>query len=290
MALTGRPLSVLVIAYGREDLLADALRPLSGHFPIVVIDNAQAPECEALCRSLGARYVDPGANLGFARGVNLGLRVVDTTHDVLLLNPDARIDPGDVKRLQAALHRDARASCAAPAQSHPVTAVPQRVGWPFPSPRREWLIALGLGRLLGHEDFLIGAILLLDRDALDDIGGFDERFFLYAEETDWQRRAVAAGWHGLPVPEIQATHVGAATSTDPHSQEAYFYAASEIYVRKWFGPRGWASYRAAVVAGAVPRMLVGGRTRRASALRRLKIMLRGPVRHRTAFLAGGGPR
>lgn len=290
MVMNARSLSVLVIAYGREDLLRDCLDPLAGIYTVVVVDNARTAECAELCRSLNARYVDPGDNLGFAGGVNVGLDVVDPTHDVLLLNPDARIDPSAVKLLQAALLSDERASCAAPAQRHPVTGEPQRVGWPFPSPGREWLIALGLGRLIDAEEFLIGSVLLLDRDALDEIGGLDERFFLYAEETDWQRRALAAGWHGRLVPEIVATHVGAATSADPRSQEAHFFAACEIYVRKWFGSRGWAAYRAAVVLGTIPRMLAGSRDRRASAARRLRIMLRGPVRHRAALLSAGGAR
>lgn len=283
--LRPRPVSVLIVAYGREDLLEECLRTLRRGFPVVVVDNARSAACADLCGTLQVEYLDPGANLGFAGGVNRGLASVDPWHDVLLLNPDARVDAAAVARLQAAMRGGQRVCCVAPAQRHPGTAEQQRIGWPFPSPTREWLISLGLGRLVRAEDFVIGAVLLLNRDALDEVGGFDERFFLYAEETDWQRRAVAAGWRVLSVPEIEATHVGAATSSDSRVRDAHFYAAAELYVRKWFGSRGWASYRAAVIVGALLRMLAGGRDRRGPAARRLRIMLRGPLRHRAELLA-----
>lgn len=289
MAVTMRPISVVVVAYGRDDLLAESLHPLAGAYPVVVVDNARSPKCAELCRSLQVRYVDPGGNLGFAGGVNVGLDATDPSHDVLLLNPDARIDGSALERLSMTMHGEPRVCCTAPAQRHPGTAERQRIGWPFPSPRREWLIALGLGRLVRAEDFVIGAVLLLNRDALGEVGAFDERFFLYAEEADWQRRAVDAGWRAQSVPEVVATHVGAATSTDSQLREAHFYAAAELYVRKWFGSRGWLSYRAAVVVGACARMLLGGAERRDPAARRLRIMLRGPLRHQQELLASGGP-
>lgn len=285
-----RALSVVVVAYGRADLLRDCLAPLAQTHDLVVVDNAGSSECAEICRTLGVRYVDPGGNLGFAAGVNVGLAQVATDHDVLLLNPDARIESEALARLHEGLEGDPRAACVAPAQVHPETGDRQRVEWPFPSPGREWLIALGLGRLVRAKDFVIGSVLLLDRDALDQVGAFDERYFLYSEETDWQRRAVAAGWHSHFVPDAVATHVGAATSSDTDVQEAHFFASGELYVRRWFGAAGWAAYRLAVIVGALPRLVVGGRQGRAAAGRRLRIHLRGPVRHRAGLLAVGGAR
>ena len=286
--MSERPLSVLVIAYGRADLLRDCLRPLAGVHPVVVVDNGQEEACAAACRELAVSYVDPGGNLGFAGGVNRGLDEIDAVnpdHDVLLVNPDARVEPAAVAALQEALDADPRAACVAPAQRHPGTGEEQRVAWPFPTPGREWLIALGLGRLVRAEDFLIGSVLLLRRAALDEVGRFDERYFLYSEETDWQRRAADAGWHSRLVPDVVATHVGAASSSDPAVQEAHFFAATETYARKWYGATGWAAYRLAMVVGALPRMLLARGDRRAAARRRLRILLRGPVRHRAEVLA-----
>ena len=97
-------------------------------------------------------------------------------------------------------------------------------------------VSSGFGRR-----FVIGAVLLLDWDAIREIGLFDERFFLYCEETDWQRRAPDArlAFGGL-CRGASAVHAAPARATDPARREALFHAAQETYIRKWFGARaGW---------------------------------------------------
>ena len=89
--------------------------------------------------------------------------------------------------------------------------------------------------------FVIGAVLLIAREALDEVGLFDERFFLYAEETDWQRRARARGWEAAVCGDASAHHEGAGTSENPLRREMLFQAAQETYIRKWYGAAGLAS-------------------------------------------------
>ena len=60
-------------------------------------------------------------------------------------------------------------------------------------------------------DWLSGAFLLVRREVFDQVGGFDERFFLYAEETDWQRRIRNAKWEIDWVPEARVVHFGGAS-------------------------------------------------------------------------------
>ena len=81
--------------------------------------------------------------------------------------------------------------------------------WPFPSPLRAWLDNLGPGPDPARAAFVIGSILLIRAQALAEVGGFDERFFLYAEETDWQHRATQAGWQiGLVTGTSRVAHRG----------------------------------------------------------------------------------
>jgi GT2 family glycosyltransferase len=154
----------------------------------------------------------------------------------------------------------------------------QRVVWPFPSPGRAWLQAVGLGRVPARQTFVVGAALLLRREALDAVGPFDERFFLYAEEADWQRRAGAAGWRSAVCTEAVATHIGAASSDDQLKRETLFHAAQETYVRKWSGTAGWHVYRAGTVLGAAGRAIVLRGERRLDASRRMSLYRRGPRR------------
>ncbi|WP_139977451.1 glycosyltransferase [Nocardioides litoris] len=276
-------LTVVVVAYGADNLLDDCLAPVAARWPTLVIDNASRPECSDIAARHGARYVDAGGNVGFAGGVNLALSLVPPRSDVLLLNPDARIAPDQVETLARHLRRDPNVACVAPAQRQTHSGLPQRVAWPFPGPLRQWVVALGLGGLMRQDDYVIGAALLISGAALEDVGPFDERFFLYSEEADWQRRARGRGWRCELVTAATAEHVGGATSTDPRRRDAYFHAAHELYVRKWFGPAGWAVYRAACLAGDSARWVSGG-ARREHAARRLRIYATGPVRHRERLL------
>ena len=265
---------MVVVAFGAPDLLLQALRPLAA-LDVVVVDNSSRVDVRAVCRTTGVRYVDPGRNLGFAGGVNLGVRTLGVDGDVLVLNPDAIVQASDLDRMLTVLHADRHTAAVAPRLVGPDGE--QRASWPWPSPGHMWQEAVGLGRVADRHDFLVGAVLLLSGQALAEVGTFDERFFLYAEETDWQRRAVDLGWQVKVVPEVVAVHTGAGTSTDGARRQALFHAGTETYIRKWFGPRGWLSYRAAAVVGAAARSLLPG-PRGSAARRRVVLYTRGPRR------------
>ena len=273
---TGRRLEVVVVAYGQPQLLTRALSPLRG-LSVTVVDNSSSAAVRAAAETAGARYVDPGRNGGFAAGVNAGLRVIDPRADVLLVNPDAVVEPGDVALLHAALLASPDLASVGPAQVDS-TGAGSRVEWPFPSPLGTWVDAAGLGRLRRNR-YVIGSVLLLRREAIEHVGPFDdERFFLYAEETDWAYRATRLGWRHAVVPEARAEHVGAATSTDAARREAHFHAAQEVYLRKHFGALGWQVSRAGQVIGSAVRgaALVGERGQAARA--RVRLYVDGPLR------------
>jgi GT2 family glycosyltransferase len=268
---------VVVVAYGSPEMLRCALEPVR-ELAVTVVDNSSLPEIRGLCGELGVRYLDPGWNGGFAAGVNHGLAHRRTPGtDVLLLNPDAAVDVDGVRRLHRALRADPDLASVAPAQVD-ASGAPARVAWPFPTPLRSWLEAVGLGRINDrHEDYVIGSVLLLRAEALAQVGGFDDEFFLYAEETDWAKRASLMGWHHRLVTKVTATHVGAGTSSDPRRREMHFYAGQERYFRKHFGAAGWQCARLAQLVGAAVRMvaLPGERGMRARA--RSALLVRGPV-------------
>jgi GT2 family glycosyltransferase len=276
----GEPaLHIVIVAYGSPDALALTLEALDGAHPVTVVDNSSSTETEKVVEAAHATYVDPGRNLGFAAGVNLGLAQLPPDHgDVLLLNPDARIWPAGLSQLRRALAEDPKAACVAPALHDPRNGQAERTCWPFPSPLQAWAEAIGLGRLYANCDFLIGAVLLLRREALAEVGRLDERYFLYAEEVDWQYRARAAGWHGRSCPEVDAEHLGAGTGGDPRWRQAMFHASVERFVRKWYGPLGWTSFRLASLVGAILRGTVRAGSRGRSERRRAVLYVRGPIK------------
>lgn len=267
----------IVVAYGGVDSLRNTLAALAG-LDVLVIDNSADSEVQAVAVDAGARYVDSGANIGFARAVNLGLLQAGG-RDVVLVNPDAEVSAETVQALVARLHvPGSRVAAVAPKLTSP-EGLEQRVRWPFPSPMGAWLQAAGIARLKSDANgFLVGAVLALRGSALERLGGFDESFFLYGEETDWERRAVAEGWDLVLAEDLEATHIGGGSSEDEWRREIHFHAGGERYIRKWFGRSGWASYRLATVLGAALRVVLLTGARRTEAARRLTLYLHGPKR------------
>jgi GT2 family glycosyltransferase len=282
---------VVVVAYGAVRELDTSLSALGAAFPVTVVDNSSSTDVGAVAEARDANYVDAGANLGFGAGVNIALSRLEQAPPeyVLLLNPDAILAPAELERLTAYLdgERNSRVAAASPALVGR-DGVRQRVVWPFPSPWRAWVEAFGLGRRLpSRQTFVIGAVLLLRWSAIVEVGLFDERFFLYAEEMDWQRRATDLKWRSSLCAEVVAVHSGAGASADPVRREALFHAGQETYIRKWFGSRGWWSYRSAAAFGAVVRAMVLRGERKTAARLRVKLYLRGP--RRCAGLVASAP-
>lgn len=274
-AADGDP-EVIVVAYHRADLLGASLTPLS-QLPVTVVDNSSDEDVREVCDELGVRYLDPGRNGGFAAGVNHGLaHRLTPGSDVLLLNPDAVIDLRGIRSLHAALRARPDLASVGPQQvdGNGDTA---RVSWPFPTPWGAVVEAIGLGRLQLGRRYVIGSVLLLRAEALAQVGGLDESFFLYAEETDWARRTADLGWQHALVPDVTALHLGGATSSDSSRRDAHFHGSQERYYRKHFGAAGWQIARAAVLAGSTVRSVALRGERRTAARDRVRRYLAGPL-------------
>ncbi len=281
-AASAPAVEIIVVAYGSPQLLRSALEPVR-LMPVTVVDNSSLPEIAQLCTELGVRYIDSEANRGFAGGVNLALadRLIPGA-DVLLLNPDARIDPEQVAELQVAMRSRPDLATVGPRQTDD-TGNSARVEWVLPSPCNSWVEAVGLARFQRGPRFVIGSVLLMRAEALDQVGPLDERFFLYSEETDWAYRAHRLGWRHAEVPSVSAIHQGAGTSTDARRREVHFHASQERYFRKHFGAAGWQSVRIAVWLGAMVRAVLFSGDRGRSARRRAALYRLGPVRIEARF-------
>lgn len=272
MAVHGTPqdgvgrVALLVVAYGQPELLQRSLasvRPLSG----VVVDNSNDDAVRRVVEQHGSAYVTTGANLGFAGGVNRGLAELAhraPTEYVLLLNPDATLQTDQLDRLVATMRGSAGLAAVAPTLLSPAGRREPTV-WPGPSPSEAWSGAFGIRRRPTFT-FLNGAVLLLSRRALNEVGGFDERFFMYAEECDWQYRAVRTGWRVVHVPEATAVHVGGATSSNPRRRLHLFHTSAALYIEKWYGRRGATIFLLGTAAAAARRLVTGSQDRRMQAM------------------------
>jgi len=200
-----------------------------GDIPTAVVDNGSTDGTVAFVRERfpGVEVVEQ-ENLGLAAGWNRGLATVDAGH-VLILNADAWLQNDALERLLAASERHARAGLVAPRLLN-ADGTLQRSVRGFPTAWRiatEYLYLRKLGsgsRALNafygagfdhlserEVDWVMGACMLLRRAAIDDVGGFDERYFLFSEEVDWMRRAADRGWSSVFAPDARCVHIGGAS-------------------------------------------------------------------------------
>jgi GT2 family glycosyltransferase len=271
---------VIVVAYGNEEHLSACLETLGCDVPVVVVDNGRSDLARHICSVFGADYLESAANLGFAAAVNLAIkerRSIGT--DVLLLNPDARLDHSHLNILLHHLHRSHDIAAVGPRLRSPGGDT-QKTLWPIPSPWLALATMVGVGDRLSRRRFVNGAVLLLRGAAVDAIGGFDERFFLYSEEADWQLRAIRAGWKVAAALDSNAIHVGGGTSSNPTRREILFNASAERFIRKWYGPLGWHIFRIASIITASRRLLISRNPKMKPTYRRAILQFwRGPVRY-----------
>lgn len=226
------PISVLFVNYQSSAFLDRAISSLRQAEPnllpeIVVVDNG-SPErktAEGICQRHGVRLVRLARNLGYGAAANRGLRYVDTPY-VAVANPDIVFEPETVSKLLQAMENHPTIGAIAPQLLYPD-------GQPQPSarrlPRLKYVLAgrrslllrifpgwntarefqyLGTEKLddLVEVEALLGTFLVLRVTALDQTGGFDERFFMFAEDMDISRRLRHHGWKLFLEPRARIYH------------------------------------------------------------------------------------
>ena len=260
-------ITVVIPTIGRPSLRA-TLAALGPGIPVVVVDDrpAGAPLGEL---PAGVRVVRSGGR-GPAAARNTGWRAAATPW-VAFLDDDVVPGPGWAETVRADLAE----------LPEDVAGSQGRIVVPLPRDRRPTDAERHTAGLAGAH--WPTADMAYRRSALERAGGFDERFFLYAEETDWSYRAVRAGWRHAVVPDARALHLGGATSTDPTRRETHFHASQERYLRKHHGAAGWAVARVGAVLGAAARSVALRGEARESARRRLRLYVTGPVRAESAL-------
>jgi GT2 family glycosyltransferase len=218
----------VVVTFDALPWIERALASTSG-IRTVVVDNGSRDGTPAFVRERfpGVTVIEQ-ENRGLCAGWNRGLAATRASH-VLVLNADAWLLENGLEALLDTADRHPRAGVVVPRLENPDGTL-QRSVRGFPSVWRiatEYLYFRKLGprtRALNafyaagfaHDeervvDWAMGACMLLRRAALDDVGSFDERFFLFSEETDWMRRAADRGWSCVFTPSARCVHVGGAS-------------------------------------------------------------------------------
>ncbi|MGE4157554.1 MAG: glycosyltransferase family 2 protein [Planctomycetota bacterium] len=269
--------TALLVNWNGRHLLPEALEALPRNLPVIVADNGSTDgSVEWLeARSPAIRLLKFGQNLGFAKANNLALGSV-TTRRVLLINTDARPAPGALESaldyMEAhpgvamvgarLLHEDGRDQNSVTPRVDLWSECLNRnlVSW-WRGERRKGLDAPV------PVDAVVGAAMLCDTAALRSVGGFDEDYFFFFEETDlcWRLRKTGHGVMHLPL--FRVTHLGGGSASRVRFESrAEFHRSRELFFLKHHGTSAaktlhrwqWRRLKATRLAQRLGRLLSAG--------------------------------
>jgi len=247
---------------------------------VVVADNdsADVGDTQRLATGWGARVVRLDRNAGYGAAANVGVAALPAACTaVLISNPDVTLTTETVSRLRDALFSDPAIGIVGP-------RILNADGSTYPSARAIPSIRTGIGHALFsrvwprnpwtrryHSDafrseentdagWLSGACLMLRRSTFNELGGFDERYFMYFEDVDLGYRAGKRGLRSVYVPGSVVTHVGGETTrvSKRAMLAAHHNSAKKFIATKYAGP-GWAPVRLALRIGLNLRLRIESR-------------------------------
>lgn len=258
----GGAVSVVIVNFNTGGLLTRVVERVFAQdeppLECIIVDNASSDDSVAQLRANiidpRLRVIEETRNLGFAAGCNRGI-VTARGRFVLLLNPDCFLDADALGRLRASLEADTGAAAAGPLILNLDGSEQRGCRREIPTPWQIFCVGLGLHRLMpNHPRFQSfnqdksalpdrvvpiqsgsGACLLIERDAIEQVGLLDERYFLHFEDLDWCLRAQQSGRTIIFVPHAIARHVGGVSGRNRRLRvEAHKHASLIRFVRRNF--------------------------------------------------------
>jgi GT2 family glycosyltransferase len=251
--------SISIVNTNSRELLEACLASLAGvDAEVVVLDNASEDGSADAVRDRfpQVRLIAQGHRAGFGANHNTVIRAT-TGRYVYVLNEDTTAEDWMLERMVAYLEAHPRVAALGPKLVYP-DGRRQASAWRFPTPLVSALGLLTLGKIgvtqsrgdrARRVDWVTGAALLARREALEQIGLFDEGFFLYSEEVDLQLRLRGAGWEVHFFPEATVVHHESQFSAAvPERRINEMWRSRHRYWRKHHGPVG--ARVAALLTGA----------------------------------------
>ncbi len=259
-------LSIIIVSFNSAKFLPACLRSIAAgagglSYEVILVDNSSSDGTVAwvAMSMLGVRVIANTLNEGFARACNSGLQIA-RGHFLLLLNPDTVLDALALEHTANYLRKRSKIAAASCKVVMPDGRIDRSCKREFPNLWDAFTRFTGLSRVwpqsrlwarydaayldddLAQEVPLIdGCFMMIRREALDDFGFLDERFFMYAEEMDWCRRAHNAGWSIGYEPAGRVVHIkGATTQHHTFRMLYHFHRSMALYYWKhsrwrWMG-------------------------------------------------------
>jgi len=245
-------ISIIIVNYNTKNLLRNCLNSIYKtvqyfSYEITVVDNASNDESQVMVRAEFPQVylIENGQNRGFGAANNQALAIMQGRY-ALLLNTDTMLKEKAVSELFSFMetHPDAAIACgqllnADGSKQNSIASFPSIWTLLFNIPVIEKLFPHRYpSKRYDHKnpieiDSGIGACLLVRKQAINEVGLFDERFFFFFEETDWALRMKTAGWKIYHVPSASIYHLQGQSIGRDITSRIEFYRSRYQFFRKW---------------------------------------------------------
>ncbi len=260
-------IGIVIVNWNTRDYLRNCLASVYANrgvsFQVVVVDNASEDGSVEMVRAEfpQAHVIASPINGGFSYANNIGLRHFgldrgageDAPRYGLLLNPDTELPPDALAGMVRFMDEHPDAGVAGPKLVLADGSLDLACRRSFPSPEVSFYRMVGLSRLFPRSrvfarynltyldpdrtyevDSVVGAFMMVRREALAEVGLLDEAFFMYGEDLDWAYRIKQAGWKVYYHPEVVVKHVKRAASRKSPRARVEFYRSMLIFYRKHY--------------------------------------------------------
>jgi len=252
-------LSIVIVNWNTKDFLLQCLESIyqtvrRGSWEILMIDNGSSDGSgEAAKKSFPSiQLIENERNLGFAKAVNQGLQQ-SSGSNILLLNPDTRLKEGAIERMLSFMGTHSQVGVSGGqllnedgSKQNSIANIPSlatelfnksllRRMFPkkYPGKERNYFEPIEV-------DSVIGACMMVRREAMEQVGLLDEDYFLFLEETDWCYRMKRAGWKVYHLPEVEIYHFqGKSAEAKKKRAKVEYYRSRYHFFRKNRGNLKW---------------------------------------------------
>jgi len=271
-------LGIVVVSYCTREMLRDCLGSVyasrgSFTFEVCVVDNASSDGSADMVAAEfpQATLIANEENVGYPTANNQGLRAFgfrqkpstdrrsEAPRFALLLNSDTEIPPDALQTMINFMEQHGEAGAVGPKLVRPDGSLDLACRRSFPTPEVSFYRMTGLSRLfpqsrrfgrynltyldvdkLAEVDSVVGAFMLVRREAIKDVGLMDETFFMYGEDLDWAYRIRDAGWKIYYNPAVTVLHVKkASTRLNPRAQVEFYRAKAIFYLKHFAAQTPW---------------------------------------------------
>jgi GT2 family glycosyltransferase len=277
-AMTAFPLSIIIVNWNSKEYVRNCLSSIVAtiagiEYEIIVVDSGSFDGCgEMVERNFPqVRFVQSGANVGFARANNLGARYA-RGQVLFLLNPDTEVRGNAIEQLYARFHELPRPGVIGCRLLNSDGSIQTSCVQPFPTipnqilncqllqrwfPKiRIWWTALTFKDSTSPVpvEAVSGACMLIDRRLFDLVEGFSDDFFMYGEDLDLCYKTRAAGFTNYHVPEVEIVHHGGGSTQHSRFSEVMMKESVRRLLSKTHGSVYSLGYRCAITGAAAARL------------------------------------